>query len=355
MIKHKLLIVFILAVFTSCEKEPVDVVYSDLGDKKGVFITCEGNFMYGNASLSFYDKENQVVYNNVFFARNRAPLGDVAQSAASDGKHLFIVVNNSGKVMVLDKKTLEFRHVISDLVSPRYIHFVNSTKAYISDLYARRITIIDPSDFTKKGFIDVSSGESNTTRHPTETFAQIGTRVFVTCWSFDNQILVIDSETDKITGAITVPMQPKKIVVDVNQKLWVLSDGSFKGAPGGYEQPALVRIDPETLTIEQVFRWTGRDEFSGDLQLNPAKDSLYFIAGDLYKMAVSSRKMPDAAIVSAGTRLFFSLGIDPANGDIYLADAIDYLQNSIIYRYTANGQPADSFRAGVNPGHFWFN
>jgi hypothetical protein len=352
---YNLLIVFMLAAVISCEKEPVDIVYSDLGDRKGVFISCEGNFMYGNASLSFYDKENHTVYNNVFFARNRAPLGDVAQSVASDGKHLFVVVNNSGKVVVMDKNTLEFKHVISDLVSPRFIHFVNSAKAYISDLYARRITIINPSDFTKRGFIDVSNGESNSTRHPTETFAQIGKNVFVACWSYDNQILVIDSETDEVTGAVTVPMQPKKMVVDVNQKLWVLCDGSFKGAPGGYEQPALVRIDPVTLTIEQIFRWTERDEFSGDMQMNPAKDSLYFIAGDLYKMAVNSRKMPDAAIVKAGNRLFFSLGVDPEKGDIYLTDAIDYMQHAIIYRYTANGQPVDSFRAGVNPGHFWFN
>ncbi len=352
---YKLLIVFILTAVISCEKEPVDIVFSDLGDRKGVFITCEGNFMYGNASLSFYDKENHTVYNNAFFARNRAPLGDVAQSVASYGKHLFVVVNNSGKVVVLDKNTLEFRHVISGLVSPRYIHFVSGTKGYISDLYARRITIIDPSHFTKKGFIDVSSGETNSTRHPTETFAQIGNTVFVACWSFDNQILVIDSDTDEITGAVTVPMQPKKMVVDVNQKLWVLCDGSFEGAPGGYEQPALARIDPVTLTIEQIFRWTGSGEFSGDLQMNPAKDSIYFIAGDLYKMAVNSRKLPDAAYVKAGNRLFFSLGVDPEIGDIYLTDAIDYLQHAIIYRYAANGLPTDSFRAGVNPGHFWFN
>ena len=352
---HLFLWILFFSAFLSCEKEPVDIVYADFEGKRGVFISCEGNFMYGNASLSFYDIENKVVYNNVFSGRNRAPLGDVAHSLASDGKHLYIVVNNSGKIVAVDLKTLEFKKSVTGLVSPRYIHFVNSSKAYISDLYARRITILNPSTFEKTGYINVSDGKTGSTKHPTETFANIGNRIFVSCWASDNLILVINPETDTVIDSIRVPMQPRKMVVDINNKLWVQCDGNFTGAPGGTEMPALVRIDPETLTVEQIFRWGTITGYAGDLQINPEKDTLYIVKSDLYKMAVTSRRIPDTPLLSAANRLFYSMGVDPYNGDIYLADAMDYMQNAMVYRYSANGSAIDSFRVGINPGDFLFN
>lgn len=351
-------LVIFLAVVTgmiSCGKEPVDVVYADLGERKGVFISCEGNFMYGNASLSFYDKDRKEVFNQVFFARNRAPLGDVAQSLNSDGKNLFIVINNSGKIMVVDLKTLEFKGVISGLVSPRYIHFIHTDKAYVSDLYSRSITIFNPQTLAKTGSISVSDGKSGSTKHPTEMFAGSAGRIFVTCWAYDNRILVIDPATDQVIDSIEVPMQPRRIVADKNGKIWVLTDGSYPGASVGNELPSLVRIDPHTLTVEQIMRWSSGKEFPGDLRLNPSKDTLYIMAGDLYKMAVTSQRLPDSPFIGSSENLYFSLGVDPVSGDLYLADAIDYQQNAMIYRYSRGGILLDSFRVGINPGDFYFN
>ncbi|MDE6070728.1 MAG: YncE family protein, partial [Alistipes sp.] len=56
-------------------------VGGDFGDGsvitgRGLFIANEGNFMYGNASLSYYDPERKHVENEVFARANAQKLGD---------------------------------------------------------------------------------------------------------------------------------------------------------------------------------------------------------------------------------------------------------------------------------------
>ena len=144
-------------LLTSCSESPVDTVYFDFSENKGVYIVNEGNFMYGNSSLSFYNPTEKRVYNQVFMSRNGAPLGDVAQSMYLWNGKGYVVVNNSGKIYVIDSKTAEFKGSISGLSSPRYIHIFNAQKAYVTDLYARKISIFNPETFEITGGIDRKS------------------------------------------------------------------------------------------------------------------------------------------------------------------------------------------------------
>ena len=47
----------------------------------GLFVVNEGNFMYGNASLTYYDPETMETYEDVFYKSNALPLG-VSETAA---------------------------------------------------------------------------------------------------------------------------------------------------------------------------------------------------------------------------------------------------------------------------------
>lgn len=351
---YALLIFFLLA---SCTKDPIETVFFSFKGEQGVFICNEGNFMYGNASLSFYDTNSGNVTNHVFQARNGAPLGDVVQSMNILGDRGFVVVNNSGKIYVINTETAEFEGSITGLTSPRHIHFVNAEKAYISDLYESKITIINPETLQKTGTIDVSKPASEFLQHSTEQMVQFGKNVFVSCWSYDNTILVIDTETDRVIEEIEVPIQPKSMVLDKNGKLWVLTDGGFDGSPFGFEAPALVKIDASTFETERLWRFTKGDHPAA-LTTNATADTLYFLNLHVWQMPVDATRIPEIPFIeSTYTDTyggFYSLSIDPKTSDVYVGDAIDHRQDGMVYRYSATGKLKDNFRVGIAPGYFIF-
>jgi len=87
--------------FGATEPEPI------YDDSLGLFITCEGNFMYGNASLSYYNIEERKVENRVFRRANGADLGDVAQSMTIYDNKGWVVVNNSHVIFAIDLNTFK--------------------------------------------------------------------------------------------------------------------------------------------------------------------------------------------------------------------------------------------------------
>lgn len=350
-------LVLLLFFIGSCEKEPVETVFFNFENTPGVFITNEGNFMYGNASLSFYDFQQKRVYNHVFYARNSAPLGDVAQSTEIHNGQAYIVINNSGKVYVADVNTLEFTASITGLSSPRYIHFLNEQKAYVTDLHAKAISIVNPGTYEKIGKIDVNNHHPDFYQHSTEQMLQYENLVFTNCWSFDNQILVIDSNTDQVIDSIEVPAQPNSMVMDKNNKIWVLCDGGYADNPYAHEKPALLKIDAPTLEIEKLFRFK-MEENPSELCINGSKDTLFFINRHIYRMDVETAQYPETPFIeNSSTGVygdFYGLSVHPMSSQVYVADALDKKQNGIIYRYHPDGQLLDTFKAGVNPGHFCF-
>jgi hypothetical protein len=228
-------------------------------------------------------------------------------------------------------------------------------KAYVSDLYAGFITIVNPSSYEKTGSISLKKGS--------ESLLKYGHYVIVGNWSKQNTIQRIDINQDALIDSLVVVRQPNSMVIDRNEKLWVLSDGGPEGYRGGKVRACLTRIHPTTFTIEKEFYFPDLSSAPTRLCMNSAKDTLYFLNGSwegslsnsgVYRMSVNDSELPQSPWIPENGRLFYALGIDPKNGDIYVSDAVDYLQAGWVLRFNNHAVAVDSFRTDIIPSSFCF-
>jgi len=351
--------------FSSCMDDDAlrDFERLKTDESSGVFITNEGNFMYSNASLSYYNPDSKAILNDVFYKTNALPLGDVAQSMCIHDSLAYIVINNSGKVYVINKNTFKYVSKITGLVSPRHMFFVNDAKAYISDLYAKKITIVDPLTNSIIGSIDLDNHNSSFEQHNAEKMLSFNQKVYLACWSYDDKILVINSDTDVITDSIKVGKQPNSMVLDKNNSLWVLSDGGFKGSAFGQEKASLSQINLSTNTLIKTLVFDDIDTSPTHLQINATGDSLFYIYGSwstissagIHAMSINDIELPQIALIPQQTGLFYALGFDKINNEIYISNAKDYSQSGEVYRFTSSGTAIDTFSVGISPGSFCFD
>lgn len=318
----------------------------------GLFVVNEGNFQFGNATLSYYDPATDRVENEVFARANGFKLGDVAQSMTMYGGRGWVVVNNSNVIFAIDPVT--FREVgrITGLASPRYIHFVSPRKAYVTQLYDNRIVIVDPQTYTITGYITVPEMEPGD--GSTEMIVERGRYLYVNCFSYWDRVLRIDMATDQVVDRLVVGVQPKSMVADCFGRLWVLTNGGYPGNPFGYEAPRLVCIDTDSFTIERtLYMQLGQN--AADLTVNTAGDRLYWVADGVYTMSVSDTELPAEPLIPAHDTYYNALTVSPFNDDIYLADAADYQQYGLVYRYNRHGELLATIQVGVIPGAFCWN
>jgi YVTN family beta-propeller protein len=337
-------LLFIVAL-VSCKKdkpeptEPEAPVVVQPSQKK-VLIVNEGKFGGGNATISLYNVATAEVSKEYYQAQNNNEnLGDVAQSMTKIGDKYYIVVNNSKKIVVCDKDMKKLSE-ITTVTSPRFILPVSDNKAYITDMSANAIHILDLGSNVITGKITCNGW--------TERLAKTGNEVFVVNPA-NGKMYVIDPATDKITDSVAVGDNPANIEVDKNGKLWVLAQGeSWNNKPG-----QLCRVDPASRAVELQLPFT-TSEFPSALCLNKTKDTLLYLNSGVWRMPVTSASKPAAAFIPSGTRMFYGVGVNPANHTIYVSDALDFSQASTIYIYDNAGNEKSFFKAGVNANSFYF-
>ena len=348
--KANLILIGLVFLLTFCRKPDSDDIRLQT---PYILVGNEGNFTYGNSSITYINEATDTALNTVFMKKNGFPLGDILQSLTLWDNKIFAVVNNSGKIYVIDPQNAEFKGSITELTSPRYILVIDSTKAYVSDLYANFITIINPSTLERTGQI--------ITGCPTETMLQYDDFVFVTNWNNGNKLLKIDINSNTVIDSIILTKQPNSLQMDKYGRLWVLSDGGMNPDTSLDEKPSLTCIDPDRDEILEVLYFDDIKSSPVHLCINETKDTLYYINSSwsenidnsgIYKFCVTDSVLPQKPFISEADRQFYGLAIK--NGKIYVTDAKDFVQPGELLTYSAKGTLIKKYDTGINPSSILF-
>ena len=297
-----------------------------------VLIGNEGNFQYGNSSLSSYNKNSGEISSNIYQSINQSLLGDVLHSISHIDHQLFLVVNNSGKIVVINDETFEYEYQIDNLLSPRKIIKVNNSKYYITDLYSKSIYIYNAYQKT--------TSEISVNGWCEDILMQNG-KVYV-CNVANNLIYVINSNDDTIMDSISVGQNPVSIKEDIKGDLWVLCQGSVSNN----EDPSISIIETHTLQVIKNFNLESNQNYPSSM--NIFKNEVFFINKHVYKISSIEDTVQEIIWENTGNT-FYNLSIDPYNKDIYITDAKDYVQNGSLLIIDSIGNLKDKVITGIIP------
>lgn len=314
----------------------------------GAFISCEGNFGSGNASISFYSKTTDSVYTDIFNDVNQRTIGDVLQSITIHNGNSYLVVNNSSKVEVVDASTFEVKGVISGVSSPRYL-VANENTAWVSCWGDNTVNIVDLESLEVTGSITASSGPDKMLIHDEKLYiANSGG------WSVDSIISVVDINTNSIIKEIEVKYAPTDLVVDPEGNIWVLCFGkiiydSEEPYPILEETASkLFKIDSQTdEVVEEIPLFD--TQHPAQLEID-SEGNLFFGGGytfeGLWRLQNESGPGNLKKIIEDYA---YGFNIDPETDEVYITIATSYTSGGILKRYSSNGTELGSYECGIGP------
>ncbi len=335
----------ILIITTSCfdSSDPTTPTLIRENYKNGIIVTNEGSYLGNNASISFFNTTTINVTNYAYSTVNReAKLGDVLQSAHYVDDQLYLIVNNSDKI-VITNETLEHVASIENLAKPRYMTSKNG-KGYVTETV----------EYGQKGQLSILDLENQVVTKTVamddqpEAMIISGEYLFISNQA-SNNVFVMSIITEAVVDTIQVGVYPGGMVTDKDGDIWVICTGSFSEE----NDATFYEIDASTFDVKSNVA-IGLDP-GEKIAIDNAGEVIYFYEGkSIYRFDTSNPVAPSSAwITESQATGFYGIGFSPDNL-VYMADAGDYVEPGNVFFYNLNGVPVSMFIAGLGTNGFIF-
>lgn len=305
-----------------------------------VLVVNEGGFQKGNASVGMYSEATNTYTANVYQNVNGSVIGDVLQQVVSLKGEYWVVVNNSGKIEVVDSTDLKTKHVITGLSSPRHIVFNKSnTKAYVSDLYADEVAVINTSTYKIEYYIPIEGWTDQMVITDSLLYIANRERPFV---------FVVDPTSYAVIDSIGIGHNPNSLLRLQNGYLAVICEGRL----GSSDIAKFQIIHPETRKVIKEENFSSGEKPSL-LRQSPINGNIYCaFKGVYYIHPVDYTNQ--GKVIDLPEANIYGFDIDPVTGNFYVSDAKDYVKKSEVRVYKNGSDLKQQFTAGVICNGFVF-
>lgn len=305
-----------------------------------VYVVNEGNFGFGNASITEISYEGQLV-NSKFKNVSRKALGDVAQSMLIVHDTAFIIVNASETIFKVQLPAFNILEEKKVQGSPRYMLRIDDNKYLLTNLGKRQISILD-NRLREIGQIDVSGWTEELTMDSNFIYA---------CQVRQNNVLVIDRSSLAIVTEIQVGKQPQSIQIDRDGIVWVLCDGGFD--KNDRELASIYKIDPNTKKAWLAYTFPDISMSPSRLRMNEDGSHLYFLNKSVWRFTSHETKIEPNEIIRAEESSYYGLNISK-DGMIWVTDAKNFVDQGRILSFDSSGEKNSEYATGIIPQHIEF-
>ncbi len=338
----KFLLLPVVLLLVSCGSNEPD--YTPPGNgKNGYLIINEGLYGQNNSSLTFYDIENDKVYQNVYAAANNGnDLGDTANDFAQCCGKGFVVLDKSKKIEIIDLNNFQSLGFIdfTDYGSPRDIVIYDSLRAFVTTL-SNLVVEINPSKASITTSVQVGDLP--------EDLVLCNGKLFVANSGFGigNTVSVIDITNNSVIREISVWKNPRFAASDENY-VYIVSTGEY--VPPGLG--AITKINSETLTPEDTLFI---DENPGKAKI--INHDLFVIYGEgIAKISLDTFTLADSVFIPGSevnsiSNVIYSLAYDDERERFLVGNPKDFMQNGEIVVFDKNRTELFRFKCGLNPGN----
>lgn len=307
----------LLIIFSCCKSEMPEPSVSDSKNSASILVMNEGNFNWGNASIDLFYPDTKEFSKSVFEVSNNRPLGDVLQSAKLINGQLWLVVNNSGKIEVVDTASFKSIATITGLNSPRFMHHT-AGKVYVTNLYSDKIAVINATSYSVEGYIEMPGWTEQIEGESNDFY----------CINKDSNQLMKHS----ISSSISSKIKPSGILFDLKKAA---------GSTFCFSYSSDTLFVFKTQSLEE-------DTFAGTLDHVPNKVmycevnmSWYIILGNKL-MSLNGSSLNLVYELNSGSLY----GAACIGDEFYLSNAKDYVTNSELIRINLKGDILDQEPGG---------
>lgn len=336
---------------------------------RGFYLVNEGNMGSNKCTLDYFDYFTGLYARNFYAERNPTvvkELGDVGNDIGIYGSKLYVVVNCSHKVEVMDARS-GVRLGQVDIPNCRYIRF-HRGKAYVSsyvgpvliDPEAPKGAVFEVDTLSLKVTAKVSVGYQPEEMEIVDDYMYVANSGGYRAPCYDNTVSVIQMIDFKQIQQIPVGINLHRLKKDRYNKLWVTSRGDYQSRPS------------RLYVMEK--RSGGRMKVTDTIPVACSDmaffgDSLFFYATEWNNYTASNtvtygiidirtKKVVSDNFITDGTErditVPYGIAVHPETGDIFVTDAKNYVSSGTLYCFDRYGRKKWSVRTGDIPAHITF-
>lgn len=344
-----LIYILVFCLFSCKKKEEEKPVDSPQYLQNGILVLNEGLFQHNNAALSWVSLQDNTVSNDFFTQKTGRMLGDTGNDLKRYGGKIYIVVNVSSTIEVLDAQTGNFIKQIQMLdggtaKQPRFIDFYQG-KAFVV-CFDGYVDVLDTASLTIEKRIAVGTNPDGIVR--SGNYLYVSNSGGLNTPLMDSTVSVINGSTLLEEKKIVVGTNPGSIEKDLSGNIYVVARGNYGSIPS-----RLVKIDGLTQTKASTYSF----DASGIEAINDNFLISYYSASQthvgLFDPTSGNMVNPDFLNLSS-VQTLFGMQFRAADNSIYICDAMGYTTTGFVRQFNLSGTEIRNFAVGLNPGKLLF-